>query len=146
MPLDPDFKKDWNHRQLRPAGVHLLTSKTVVLGAARSGLYDVYSTHSAQIGSFFYRFAPLDDYFKSDELEDFYLVALKYLRNPKAKRSPPLFPVTWTPACNMTARTSTAHGFKTAAAWDDLIHVSETLTCVGHHGLVFPAKAARRRR
>jgi multiple sugar transport system substrate-binding protein len=38
-----------------------LTSKTVTLGAARSGLYDVYSTHTAQIGSFFNHFAPLDE-------------------------------------------------------------------------------------
>jgi spermidine/putrescine-binding protein len=37
-----------------------LTSKTVTLGAARSSLYDVYSTHTAQIGSFFNHFAPLD--------------------------------------------------------------------------------------
>ena len=40
-----------------------LTSKIVTLGAARSGLYDVYSTHTAQIGSFFNYFAPLNEYF-----------------------------------------------------------------------------------
>ena len=143
MPLDPDFKEDWNHRQLR-AGVHPLTSKTVMLGAARSGLYDVYSSHSAQIGSFFYHFAPLDDYFKSDEFEDFYPVALKYLRNPKTEKLAAI-------PRHMDARVQHsnvyyAHGLKTAATWDDLIHVSETLTRDGHHGLVVPAKAARRRR
>lgn len=83
-----------------------LTSKTVTLGAARSGLYDVYSTHTAQIGSFFNHFAPLDEYFKSDELEDFYR-SRSNICAIRRRRSSPQFRATWTPACNITARTST---------------------------------------
>ena len=117
-----------------------LTSKTVTLGAARSGLYDVYSTHTAQIGSFFNHFAPLDEYFKSDELEDFYPVALKYLRNPKTEKLAAI-------PRNMDARVQyyrkdvyDAHGLKPAVTWDDLIHVSQTLTGDGHYGLVVPGQ------
>ena len=120
-----------------------LTSKTVTLGAARSGLYDVYST-PGQIGSFFNHFAPLDEYFKSDELEDFYPVALKYLRNPKTEKLAAI-------PRNMDARVQyyrkdvyDAHGLKPAATWDDLIHVSQTLTGDGHTALSCPAKAIRR--
>ena len=51
-----------------------LTTKTVTLGAAGSDLYDVYSTHTAQIGFFFNYFAPLNEYFSADELKDFYPV------------------------------------------------------------------------
>jgi ABC-type glycerol-3-phosphate transport system substrate-binding protein len=117
-----------------------LTSKTVTLGAARSGLYDVYSTHTAQIGSFFNHFAPLDEYFKTAELEDFYPVALKYLRNPKTERLAAI-------PRNMDARVQyyrkdvyDAHGLKPAATWDDLIHVSQTLTGDGRYGLVVPGQ------
>ena len=52
-----------------------LTTKTVTLGAAKSDLYDVFSTHTAQIGSFFNYFAPLNEYFSADDLKDFYEVA-----------------------------------------------------------------------
>jgi multiple sugar transport system substrate-binding protein len=117
-----------------------LTSKTVTLGAARSGLYDVYSTHTAQIGSFFNHFAPLDEYFKTVELEDFYPVALKYLRNPKTEKLAAI-------PRNMDARVQyyrkdvyDAHGLKPAATWDELIHVSQTLTGDGHYGLVVPGQ------
>jgi multiple sugar transport system substrate-binding protein len=117
-----------------------LTSKTVTLGAARSSLYDVYSTHTAQIGSFFNHFAPLDEYFKSSELEDFYPVALKYLRNPKTDKLAAI-------PRNMDARVQyyrkdvyDAHGLKPAVTWDDLVHVSQILTGGGHYGLVVPGQ------
>ena len=64
-----------------------LTTKTVTLGAAGSDLYDVFSTHTAQIGSFFNYFAPLNDYFSSDDLKDFYEVGVKYLR--RSEDQPP---------------------------------------------------------
>ena len=60
-----------------------LTTKTVTLGAARSDLYGVFSTHTAQIGSFFNYFAPLNQYFSADDLKDFYEVGVKYLIDPK---------------------------------------------------------------
>ncbi len=117
-----------------------LTSKTVTLGAARSDLYDVFSTHTAQIGSFFNYFAPLDEYFKSADLEDFYPVALKYLRNPKGEKLAAI-------PRNMDARVQyyrkdvyDAHNLKPAATWDDLVHVSQTLTGGGHYGLVVPGQ------
>src|ERR1700761_6114012 len=56
-----------------------MTSKEVTLGAARSSQYDVYSTHTAQIGSFFNYFEPLNKHFSDTELQDFFPVALKYL-------------------------------------------------------------------
>ncbi len=60
-----------------------LTSKEVTLGAARSSQYDVYSTHTAQIGSFFNYFEPLNKYFSDSELDDFFPVAIKYLSEPQ---------------------------------------------------------------
>lgn len=117
-----------------------MTSKEVTLGAAHSNLYDVYSTHTAQIGSFFNHFAPLDAYFTASELEDFCPVALKYLRNPKTDKLAAV-------PRNMDARVQycrkdvyDAHSLKPTATWDDLVHISQTLTGEGHYGLVVPGQ------
>lgn len=117
-----------------------MTSKEVTLGAARSSQYDVYSTHTAQIGSFFNYFEPLNKYFTASELEDFYPVALKFLTNPKTGGLAAI-------PRNMDARVQyyrtdmyDAHNLQPAKTWDDLIHVSVALTGGGHYGLVLPGQ------
>ncbi len=62
-----------------------LSSKVVTLGAARSSQYDVYSTHTALIESYFHYFDPLNKYFKDSDLADFFPVTLKYLTNPEER-------------------------------------------------------------
>lgn len=117
-----------------------LTSKEVTLGAARSSQYDVYSTHTARIGSFFHYFEPLNTYFTEEELKDFYPVSLKYLTDPKTGNLAAI-------PRNMDARVQyyrsdvyDEHGLKPAATWDDLVNVSEKLTGGGHYGLVVPGQ------
>ena len=117
-----------------------LTTKTVTLGAARSDLYDVFSTHTAQIGSFFNYFAPLNEYFSADELKDFYEVGVKYLVDPKNNHLAAI-------PRNMDARTQyyrkdiyDEHNLKPAATWDELVSVSEKVTGNGHYGLVVPGQ------
>jgi ABC-type glycerol-3-phosphate transport system substrate-binding protein len=117
-----------------------LTSKVVTLGAARSDQYDVYSTHTAQIGSFFNYFAPLNKYFTEAELADFYGVSLKYLTDPKTGN------LAAAPR-NMDARVQyyrkdvyDEHGLKPAETWEQLIDVSQKLTSAGHFGLVVPGQ------
>lgn len=56
-----------------------LTSNKITLASARSAQYDVYSTHTAQIGAFFSSFEPLNHYFSSADLAEFFPVSLKYL-------------------------------------------------------------------
>lgn len=85
--LTADFKKQtgitvsYDLLQFMP-----LTAKVVTLGAARSAEYDVFSTHTAQIGSYFNYFEPLNKYFSASELGEFYPVAMKYLTDPKTGR------------------------------------------------------------
>jgi ABC-type glycerol-3-phosphate transport system substrate-binding protein len=117
-----------------------LTSKVVTLGAARSSQYDVYSTHTAQIGSFFGYFEPLNTYFTEAELADFYGVSLKYLTDPKTGH------LAAAPR-NMDARVQyyrkdvyEEKGLKPAVTWEDLIDVSQKLTGGGHYGLVVPGQ------
>jgi ABC-type glycerol-3-phosphate transport system substrate-binding protein len=117
-----------------------MTSKEVTLGAARSDLYDVYSTHTAQIDSFFNYFEPLDEYFKASELEDFYPVSVKYLTNPKTGKLAAI-------PRNMDARVQyyrtdvyEEHGVKPAVTWEDLVEVGKKLTGGGHYGLVVPGQ------
>lgn len=117
-----------------------LTSKEVTLGAARSGQYDVYSTHTARIESFFNYFEPLDKYFSASELEDFYPVTLKYLQNPKTGKLAAI-------PRNVDARVQyyrsdvyAAQNLQPARTWDDLIEVSRKLTGGGHYGLVLPGQ------
>jgi multiple sugar transport system substrate-binding protein len=117
-----------------------LTSKEITLGAARSGAYDVYSTHTAQIGSFFNYFEPLDQYFSPSDLADFYPVALKYLTNPRTGKLAAI-------PRNVDARVQyyrkdiyDAHNLRPAKTWDDLLNVSKTLTGAGHYGLVVPGQ------
>ena len=83
-----------------------LTSKTVTLGAARSGLYEVYSTHTAQIGSFstiLGRSTSISNR-PSSRISTQSRSNICAIR--RRKNSPP-FRATWTRACNITARTST---------------------------------------
>ena len=117
-----------------------MTSKEVTLGAARSPQYDVYSTHTAQIGSFFNYFEPLNKYFSSSELEDFFPVAIKYLTDPKSGG------IAAAPR-NVDARVQyyrkdmyDAKNLKPAETWDDLVKVSQALTGGGHYGLVVPGQ------
>ena len=117
-----------------------LTSKEVTLGAARSTQYDVYSTHTAQIGSFFDYFEPLDPYFSASELADFYPVAMKYLINPKTGKLAAI-------PRNVDARVQyyrkdayDAHNLQPAKTWDELVNVSQALTGDGHYGLVVPGQ------
>lgn len=105
-----------------------LTSKTVTLGAARSNEYDVFSTHTAQIGSFFNYFEPMNKYYTDAELADFYPVTLKYMTDPKTGHIAAI-------PRNVDARTQyyrsdiyDQHNLKPAVTWDDLVHVSQTLT------------------
>ena len=117
-----------------------MTSKEVTLGAARSAEYDVYSTHTAQIGSFFNYFEPLNKYFLASELSDFYPVAMKYLTDPKTGELAAI-------PRNVDARVQyyrtdiyDAHNLKPAVTWDDLVHVSQAITGGGHYGLVVPGQ------
>jgi multiple sugar transport system substrate-binding protein len=117
-----------------------LTTKTVTLGAAGSDLYDVFSTHTAQIGSFFNYFAPLNDYFSSDDLKDFYEVGVKYLIDPKTNHLAAI-------PRNMDARVQyyrkdvyDEHNLKPAVTWNELVSASEKLTGNGHYGLVVPGQ------
>lgn len=117
-----------------------MTSKEVTLGAARSAEYDVFSTHTARIESFFNYFEPLDKYFTASELEDFYPVTLKYLVNPKTGKLAAI-------PRNVDARVQYyrsdvygAHNLQPAKTWDDLVAVSEKLTGEGHYGLVVPGQ------
>lgn len=117
-----------------------LTSRVVTLGAARSDLYDVYSTHTAQIDSYFNYFEPLNDYFSSSELEDFYAVALQYLTDPRTGNLAAI-------PRNMDARVQyyrtdvyEEHGLSPAETWDDLVEVGLQLTGGGHYGLVVPGQ------
>jgi multiple sugar transport system substrate-binding protein len=117
-----------------------LTTKTVTLGAARSDLYDVFSTHTAQIGSFFNYFAPLNDYFSADDLKDFYEVGVKYLFDPKTNHLAAI-------PRNMDARTQyyrkdvyDENNLKPAETWDELVSASEKVTGNGHYGLVVPGQ------
>ncbi len=117
-----------------------MTSKEVTLGAARSGEYDVYSTHTAQIGSFFNYFEPLNQYFSASELQDFYPVAMKYLTDPKTGKLAAI-------PRNVDARVQyyrtdlyKAHNLQPAKTWDELVSVSQALTGDGHYGLVVPGQ------
>ncbi|MBN9432629.1 MAG: extracellular solute-binding protein [Bosea sp.] len=117
-----------------------LTTKIVTLGAARSPLYDVFSTHTAQIDSFFNYFGPLNEYFTADELKDFYQVGVDYLVDPKTKNLAAI-------PRNMDARTQyyrsdvyAEHGLKAAVTWEDLVAVSQKLTGNGYYGLVVPGQ------
>jgi ABC-type glycerol-3-phosphate transport system substrate-binding protein len=117
-----------------------LTTKVVTLGAAHSDLYDVFSTHTAQIGSFFNYFEPLDSYFSANDLEDFYPVAVKYLIDPKTKKLAAI-------PRNIDARLqyyrTDAYGeqnLKPATTWDELISATQKLTANGHYGLVVPGQ------
>ena len=67
-------------------------------------------------------------------------MSLKYLRNPKTDKLAAI-------PRNMDARVQyyrkdvyDAHGLKPAVTWDDLVHVSQTLTGGGHYGLVVPGQ------
>ena len=117
-----------------------MTSKEVTLGAARSKEYDVYSTHTAQIGSFFNYFEPLNKYFADTELAEFYPVAMKYLTDPKTGKLAAI-------PRNVDARVQYyrtdaygEHDLKPAQTWDELVHVSQTLTGGSHYGLVVPGQ------
>ena len=117
-----------------------LSSKVVTLGAARSSQYDVYSTHTALIESYFHYFEPLNKYFSDSELADFYPVTLKYLTNPKTGDLVAI-------PRNVDARVQyyrkdvyDEHGLKAAVTWEDLISVSQKLTGGGHYGLVVPGQ------
>ena len=117
-----------------------MTSKEVTLGAARSSQYDVFSTHTAQIGSFFGYFEPLNKYFSASDLEDFFPVAIKYLENPKTGGLAAI-------PRNMDSRVQYyrtdvygEHGLKPAVTWEDLIANTQKLTGGGHYGLVLPGQ------
>jgi multiple sugar transport system substrate-binding protein len=117
-----------------------LTTKVVTMASARSNLYDVISTHTAQIDSFFNYFAPLNEYFKEDDLKDFYKVGVDYLIDPKTKNLAAI-------PRNMDSRTQYyrsdvygEHGLKPAVTWDDLAEVSRKLTGNGYYGLVVPGQ------
>lgn len=117
-----------------------MTSKEVTLGAARSTQYDVYSTHTAQIGAFFNYFLPLNKHFGSSDLKDFFPVSLKYLTNPKTGDLAAI-------PRNVDARVQFYRsdlyqdkGLKPAATWDDLVSVSQALTGGGRYGLVVPGQ------
>ena len=143
--LTADFKKQtgitvsYDLLQFMP-----LTAKVVTLGAARSAEYDVFSTHTAQIGSYFNYFEPLNKYFSASELGEFYPVAMKYLTDPKTGRIAAI-------PRNVDARIQyyrtdayDAHNLKPAVTWDDLVHVSQTLTGTAITGWLCLAKAIRR--
>lgn len=117
-----------------------MTSKEITLAAARSTQYDVYSTHTAQIGAFFAHFEPLNRYFASSELADFFPVSLKYLTNP-ANGDLAAIPR------NMDARTQfyrkdlyQAAGLQPPKTWDDVIDAGTKLSHGGQFGLVLPGQ------
>lgn len=117
-----------------------LTSKEVTLAAARSAQYDVYSTHTAQIGAFFSSFEPLNHYFSSTDLADFFPVSLKYLTNPENGELAAI-------PRNIDARSQyyrtdlyQAHGVAPAKTWDELVDVGKKLTGGGRYGLVLPGQ------
>jgi multiple sugar transport system substrate-binding protein len=117
-----------------------MTSKEVTLGAARSTQYDVYCTHTAQIGAFFNYFLPLNKYFSSSDLKDFFPVSLKYLTNPKTGDLAAI-------PRNVDARVQyyrtdlyQEKSLKPAVTWDDLVQVSQALTGGGRFGLVVPGQ------
>ncbi|BCP55261.1 putative amino-acid ABC transporter periplasmic-binding protein y4oP [Kaistia sp. 32K] len=117
-----------------------LTTKVVTLGAARSNLYDVFSTHTAQIDSFFNYFGALNEYFSEEDLKDFYKVGVDYLVNPKNGHLAAI-------PRNMDARTQyyrsdvyEEKGLKAAVTWEDLVEVSQKLTGDGRYGLVVPGQ------
>jgi ABC-type glycerol-3-phosphate transport system substrate-binding protein len=117
-----------------------LTSKEITLAAARSTQYDVYSTHTAQIGAFFPHFEPLNNHFSASDLEDFFPVAIKYLTNP-ANGELAAIPR------NMDSRTQyyrtdlyEKSSLRPAKTWDELIDVGQKLTGGGQFGLVLPGQ------
>lgn len=117
-----------------------MTSKEVTLGAARSAQYDVYSTHTAQIGAFFNYFLPLNKHFSSSDLNDFFPVSVKYLTNPKTGELAAI-------PRNVDARVQFYRtdlygdkGLKPATTWDELVSVSQALTGGGRYGLVVPGQ------
>lgn len=117
-----------------------LSSKVVTLGAAKSNQYDVYSTHTALIESYFNTFDPLNSYFTDAELADFFPVTLQYLKNPKTDQLAAI-------PRNVDARTQfyrkdvyDENGLSAAVTWDDLVNVSQKITGNGHYGLVVPGQ------
>jgi multiple sugar transport system substrate-binding protein len=113
-----------------------MTTKEITLATARSPLYDVYSTHTAQIGAFFSTFEPLNKYFSHTELNDFFPGPLKALTNPTNGDLAAI-------PRNVDARTQyyrtdlfKAAGAQPAKTWDELATVSGKLTKGGHYGLV----------
>ena len=100
----------------------------------------MFSTHTAQIGSFFNYFEPLNNTSPPSELADFYPVAMKYLTDPKTGQLAAI-------PRNVDARVQyyrkdvyDAHNLKPAVTWDELVSVSQTLTGDGHYGLVVPGQ------
>lgn len=95
-----------------------LTSKEITLAAARSAQYDVYSTHTAQIGAFFSSFEPLNHYVSSTDLADFFSVSLKYLTNPESGELAAI-------PRNIDARSryyrADLYGLMPAKTWDELV-------------------------
>ena len=117
-----------------------LSSKVVTLGAARSSQYDVYSTHTALIESYFNYFDPMNSYFSDSELAEFFPVTLKYLTNPRTGDIAAI-------PRNVDARVQfyrkdiyDEHGLKPAVTWEDLVDVSQKITGDGHYGLVVPGQ------
>jgi len=117
-----------------------LTSKEITLAAARSTQYDVYSTHTAQIGVFFPHFEPLNNHFDQADLDDFFPVSLKYMTNP-ANGELAAIPR------NMDSRSQyyrtdlyQAAGVQPAKTWDELADVGQKLTSGGQFGLILPGQ------
>lgn len=117
-----------------------LTSKEITLAAARSTQYDVYSTHTAQIGAFFPHFEPLNNHFDQADLADFFPVALQYMTNPATGELAAI-------PRNMDARTQyyrrdlyDAAGVQPATTWEELVSVGQRLTSGGQFGLVLPGQ------
>jgi multiple sugar transport system substrate-binding protein len=117
-----------------------LTSKEITLAAARSTQYDVYSTHTAQIGAFFPHFEPLNNHFDAADLADFVPVAIQYLTNPATGELAAI-------PRNMDARTQyyrrdlyEAAGVQPAKTWEELVSVGQQLTSGGKFGLVLPGQ------
>lgn len=117
-----------------------LTSKEITLAAARSTQYDVYSTHTAQIGAFFPHFEPLNNYFPQSDLDDFFPVSLKYMTNPATGELAAI-------PRNMDSRSQyyrtdlyQAAGVQPAKTWDELVDVGQKLTAGGQFGLVLPGQ------
>ncbi|WP_242179838.1 ABC transporter substrate-binding protein [Saccharopolyspora soli] len=115
-----------------------LLSKEITLSAARSAQYDVYSTHTAQIGAFFPHFEPLNRFFTDADLADFFPVSLAALTN-SANGQLAAIPR------NMDSRSQyyrtdlyAAHSIQPAKTWDELIDVGRKLTGGDRYGLVLP--------